>query len=493
MLLLNALKVIYIAAALLLGLYGLQALVLSVLYWYHRREKVSPPAVSSWPTVTVQIPLYNEMYVAERVLRAVTHLRYPRQNLHIQVLDDSTDETRHLLERAVARYREAGLDIDLIRRPDRRGFKAGALQYALPSAKGELIAIFDADFVPPADFLLRTVPYFFSDPRLGCVQTRWSHLNADYSSLTRAQAIGLDGHFVVEQAGRQRGGLFMAFNGTAGIWRRSCIVESGGWQADTLCEDLDLSYRAQIAGWHFLYLLEIAAPAEIPPQMAAFKRQQARWAHGSVQCLMKLWRPVLASRKPLPARLLGLVHLGAYLAHPMSLLLLWCLLPLLVWDGGIHLKLAFLNVVSFGPPLVYLIGQQQLYRDWPRRLVYFPVLFLLGAGLSWSNSMAIARALARRPMPFQRTPKFRLTSAGAGWERKRYALNWHWDNLGEIWMMAYAGTGIVIAAERGAFYIIPFLALYFLGFGYVAFYDIWRQWRAWRAQRRPASPRHLPV
>jgi len=492
-LLVSALKVVYLTAALLLGIYGLQALILSVLYWLHRRERVLPPAVSSWPTVTVQLPLYNEMYVAERILRAVTRLQYPREKLHIQVLDDSTDETRLLLERAVAHYRQAGFDIDIIRRPERRGFKAGALQYGLGLAKGEFIAIFDADFVPPADFLLRTIPYFTQEPRLGFVQARWGHLNAEHSTLTRAQSIGLDGHFIVEQTGRQRGGLFMSFNGTAGVWRRSCIIESGGWQADTLCEDLDLSYRAQMAGWHCLYLPELEASAEIPPQMAALKRQQARWAHGSVQCLMKLWRPVLASRKPLSVRLLGLVHLGAYLAHPMSLLLLLCLVPLLIWDGGVHLKLAFLNVVSFGPPLVYLIGQQQLYRDWPRRLAYFPFLFLLGIGLSWSNSVAIAKAVLRRPMPFQRTPKFRLTSSAAGWERKRYVLHWQWGNLGEILLMAYAGAGMAFAAQRGAFYVIPFLALYFLGFGYVAFYDLWRQWRASRIQRRPASPRHLPV
>ncbi len=491
--LVSALKAVYLIAALLLGIYGLQALVLSILYWLHRRESVALPAVSSWPAVTVQLPIYNEMYVAERILRAVARLRYPREKLHIQVLDDSTDETSRLLERAVERYREAGFNIDLIRRPERRGFKAGALQYGLAVAKGEFIAIFDADFVPPADFLLRTIPYFSLDPRLGFVQTRWGHLNAEHSTLTRAQSIGLDGHFVVEQTGRQRGGLFMSFNGTAGVWRRSCIVESGGWQADTLCEDLDLSYRAQMAGWHCIYLPDIVVPAEIPPQIAAFKRQQARWAHGSVQCLMKLWRPVLTSSKPLAAKLLGLVHLGAYLAHPMSLLLLLCLVPLLAWDGGVHLKLAFLNAVSFGPPLVYLLGQQRLYRDWPRRLAYFPVLFLLGTGLSWSNSLAIAKAVLRRPMVFQRTPKFRLTSSTAGWERKRYVLRWNWDNLGEVLMMAYAGTGILIAVEHEAFYIIPFLALYFLGFGYVAFYDLWRQWRASRAERRSASPRHSPV
>lgn len=490
---LTVLRIIYVAAALLLGVYGLQALVLSILYLLHRDEGLDPPAVESWPSVTVQLPIYNELYVAESLLHAVARLKYPRDKLQIHVLDDSTDETYALLERLVARYRRAGLDIEHLHRTDRRGYKAGALAEALPRARGDLIAIFDADFIPPADFLLRVVPYFGLDPQVGFVQARWSHTNAELSSLTRAQAIGLDGHFVVEQISRHRSGLFMSFNGTAGVWRRTSIEQSGGWQADTLCEDLDLSYRAQLAGWKPVYLPEVSAPCEIPPQMAALKRQQARWAQGSVQCLIKLAGPVVKSGKPWPVRFLGLTHLGAYLAHPMSLIMLLCVLPLLLWDGGIHLPLAFLNLVSLGPPLVYLLGQQRLYRDWPRRLVSSPFLLLLGAGLAWSNTAAVLRALLRRPTPFLRTPKFRLRGRSAPWQGKRYVLGWEWADLGEFAMLAYAGLAMMVAMHRGFWYMIPFLALYAGGFAYVALYDLWSAWNARAARSRQAGSEHSPV
>ena len=291
----------------------------------------------------------------------------------------------------------AGIPIELLHRNHRVGYKAGALEEALRHATGEFIAIFDADFVPPADFLLRTIPHFSTDERLGMLQTRWGHTNREFSSLTRAQAIALDGHFVVEQAGRQRGGLFMSFNGTAGIWRRECIETSGGWSADTLCEDLDLSYRAQMAGWRCLFLPDVESPAEIPPQMAALKRQQARWAQGSIQCLFKLGGPVARSDKPATTRLLGLVHLGAYLAHPMMLLLLLSLLPLLLSEGGIHLPLAYLSIASFGPPMMHVIGQKTLHRNWASRLLWFPILMLMGTGLAWKNTVAIGKAFCAGP------------------------------------------------------------------------------------------------
>ena len=478
-------EVLYAGAALFLAVYGLQAIVLTILYLRHRREKPALPALSHWPRVTIQLPLFNEMYVAERLLEAVTNIQYPRERLQIQVLDDSTDETARIVKREVNRYQAAGAPIELIPRRDRAGYKAGALAAGLKRASGELIAIFDADFVPRPDFLLRTVPYFSGDQRLGMLQTRWGHTNAGDSSLTRAQAIALDGHFTVEQAGRQRSGLFMSFNGTAGIWRRECIESSGGWSADTLCEDLDLSYRAQLAGWRCLFLPEVESPAEIPPQMAAFKRQQSRWAQGSIQCLLKLWRSVLRSDRPLWVRLMGLVHMGAYAAHPMTLLLLLTLLPLLLQDGGIQLPLlAYLSVAGLGPPLMYVVGQRTLHRDWPRRLLWFPVLMLIGTGLAWKNTGAVIRGLSRRPAEFRRTPKFQLGQSLMNLRESRYALGLEWSNAGELLMAGYSAAAIGAAIVQRNYHVIPFLGLYLLGFGYVALYDVWQRLRERR--RRPA-------
>lgn len=470
-------KAVYAISAVLLAIYGLQAIILSIIYLRHRGERPAPPAITDWPTVTIQLPLYNEMYVAERLLSAVAGIQYPRDRLQIQVLDDSTDETTEILARQVAGYQRAGIDIVLIHRDVRTGYKAGALQEALGGARGEFIAIFDADFLPPADFLLRTIPHFHGKAQLGMLQTRWGHTNREMSSLTRAQAIALDGHFIVEQTGRQRGGLFMSFNGTAGIWRRACIDASGGWSADTLCEDLDLSYRAQIAGWRCLFLPDVESPAEIPPQMAALKRQQARWAQGSIQCLLKLWRPVLTSDRPATTRLMGLVHLGAYIAHPMTLLLLLMLLPLLLSEGGIHLPLAYLSIASFGPPVMHTIGQKTLHRDWASRLLRFPILMLIGTGLAWKNTLAVGKGLLRRPAAFRRTPKFQATGGASGWEWNRYALGLDWSSFGEIAMMLYAGVAIAVAVTQGNWYIVPFLCLYLFGFGYVGLYDIWQQGR----------------
>jgi cellulose synthase/poly-beta-1,6-N-acetylglucosamine synthase-like glycosyltransferase len=482
-------KAIYAISAILLAIYGLQSIVLSVLYLRHRRERPELPHVSEWPTVTIQLPVYNELYVVERLLAAVTQIQYPRERLQIQVLDDSTDETTHILAGEVARYGRAGIPIELLHRDHRVGYKAGALQEALAHATGEFIAIFDADFAPPADFLLRTIPHFSTDERLGMLQTRWGHTNREFSSLTRAQAIALDGHFVVEQTGRQRSGLFMSFNGTAGIWRRECIEASGGWSADTLCEDLDLSYRAQMAGWRCLFLPDVESPAEIPPQMAALKRQQARWAQGSIQCLLKLGRPVATCNRPFVTRLLGLAHLGAYAAHPMMLLLLLALLPLLLSEGGIHLPLAYLSVASFGPPMMHVLGQKTLHRDWPARLLRFPILMVMGTGLAWKNTLAISKGILRRPTAFNRTPKFQFMPDGLHPEWNRYALGLDWSNAGEIALMIYAGAAIAVAGAQGNWYIIPFLSLYLFGFGYVGLYDVWQKWSRRARQSRSAGAR----
>ncbi len=464
---LSVLAIVYGLTAVLLATYGINSLIMVLLYLHHRHEHHPPPPLTDAPPVTVQLPIYNERHVVERLIGAVTRLDYPTDRLQIQVLDDSSDETTTLAQARVDYYRKRGIDIVLIHRPERTGFKAGALQRGLETAKGEFIAIFDADFVPHPDFLQRIIPYFQGQPRLGLAQARWGHINADYSPLTRAQALALDGHFVVEQTARQRSGLFMNFNGASGVWRKRCIEEAGGWQGDTLSEDLDLSYRAQLAGWEFLYLPDVVSPAEIPPQINAFKRQQFRWAKGSIQCLLKHWRTLVRAPQPAFVRLQGLIHLSNYLIHPLMLILLLLTLPLLIGQGVTRLPLLYLGLGSLGPPLLFALSQWDAYSDWHRRLAYFPLLVLLGTGIALNNGLAVGEALTRRPNRFQRTPKFGLEKRTDRWARSRYALPVNWMTLGEALLGLYSLATVIVALAKGNHYAVPFLLLYLGGFGYV--------------------------
>lgn len=488
-------EILYAAIAILLAIYGANAFVMLVLYLRHRRRPaaIEPlPPDDDLPAATVQLPVFNELYVVERLIDAVARLAYPRGRLLIQVLDDSTDETTALAEKRAAHWQAQGVDVQVIHRQVRTDYKAGALREGLKTARGEYIAIFDADFVPPPDFLLRTIPHFRRRPRLGFIQARWAHLNGDYSSLTRAQTLALDGHFVVEQTARQRSGLFMNFNGTAGVWRRACIADAGGWQGDTLSEDLDLSYRAQLRGWECLYLPDVTAPAEVPPQVNAFKRQQFRWAKGSIQCLKKLWRPLLTAPLPWFKRWQGIVHVSGYLAHPLMVLLLLITLPMLLGAWQMRLPLALLTPVSLGPPLLYAVAQAALYRDWPRRITCLPLLVLLGTGIALNNTWAIVEALLGRRTAFQRTPKFRVASRGEGWAGNPYALGLEPQILGEILLALYALTTIAVALAKGHLLAAPFLLLYAGGFGYVALLG-WRHSRPPRHRRElgPARGRHV--
>ncbi len=472
----SVLAIVYGLTAAILATYGLNSLILVLLYLRRRpfdglrtsRENQSAPPLTNAPPVTVQLPIYNERHVVERLIDAVTRLDYPQNKLQIQVLDDSADGTTALAQGRVDYYRQRGFDIALIHRAERPGFKAGALQHGLETARGEFMAIFDADFVPHPDFLQRIMPHFQSRPRLGLVQARWGHLNADYSPLTRAQALALDGHFVVEQTARQRSGLFMNFNGSSGVWRKSCIEEAGGWQGDTLSEDLDLSYRAQLAGWELLYLPDVVAPAEIPPQINAFKRQQFRWAKGSIQCLLKHWRTLLTAPQPAFVRLQGLIHLSNYLIHPLMMILLLLTLPLLLGQQMMGLPLFYLGLGSLGPPLLFALSQWEIYPDWPRRLAYFPFLVLLGTGIALNNAWAVGEALTGRPNLFQRTPKFGLEERTDRWAESRYALPISRMTLGEVLLGLYSLITVIAALARGNYYAVPFLLLYVGGFGYVA-------------------------
>ncbi len=495
-----ALSLLHALVAITLAIYGANALLLTLLYLRRRRQAppAPPPPPAEWPAVTVQAPVFNELHVVERLIHALAALDYPSDRLQIQILDDSTDETTALAAACIERYRNQGLDIELVHRQLRPGFKAGALAAAMSQVSGEFIAIFDADFTPAPDFLRRTVPYLLAQPQAAFLQTRWSHLNAPYSLLTQAQALALDGHFVVEQTVRQRSGWLFGFNGTAGLWRKQAIDDAGGWQTDTLCEDLDLSYRAQLRGWQGLYLPDVDAPAEIPPQLAAFKRQQNRWATGSIQTFRKLAGQVACSPRPLAHKVEGLIHLGAYFCHPLMVLLLLLTLPLL-WLGDtaanpLRWLMAYLGLASVGPPLLYAVSQRELYRrqSWLRRLAALPLLVLLGTGVALSNTVAVARGLSRRPAGFQRTPKFHVQDRSDLWQNKRYTLPLSWLVVGELFLAGYALLTVAVALWRGHIYAVPFLLLYVGGFGLMVLVGIVQGWQR-RAPRRRQRRRHSPA
>jgi cellulose synthase/poly-beta-1,6-N-acetylglucosamine synthase-like glycosyltransferase len=476
---------IYYIATLVLAIYGLNALLYSILYLRkHAKSGPKAPPLTEFPRVTVQLPIYDELYVVERLIDAVVLLDYPAARLQIQVLDDSDDQTTQIAQARVDYHRRRGIDIEVRRRVDRKGFKAGALGSALEFASGEFIAVFDADFVPPRSFLQETIPYLLQNPGVGLVQARWGHLNADYSPLTRAQALALDGHFVIEQSVRSGRGWFMNFNGTAGVWRRACVEGAGGWRADTLSEDLDLSYRAQLDGWEFLYLNDVIASAELPPQIHASKRQQFRWAKGSTQCLVKFSRSLLTARVPVVKRVEGLIHLSGYVMQAMMLLMLLALVPLTITRTEFPLILSYFSLASFGPPLLYTLSQRALYKDWRARLNYFPFLLLLGVGLAFNNALAVGEALLGRRSTFRRTPKFNLSEPGERWAKRQYALGFGWESAGEIGLTIYALIGMLGAWETAQYWVMPFLALYALGFGYVAALSLWDSHLRARARRQ---------
>ena len=499
------LQIIYTLGVVGLALYGFNALWLT---WTASRCSSEVPLLqpagyptyqqindADLPTVTIQLPIYNERHVVTRLINACINLDYPQDKLQIQVLDDSTDQTAVIVQQSVERRQRNGYDIQVIQRADRSGFKAGALAYALPLARGEFIAIFDADFVPQADFLRKTIPCFnqsnsgnFASDALatdakgiGFVQTRWAHLNVGYSALTRSQALALDGHFVIEQSARQAAGYAFGFNGSAGLWRRACIADSlvGGWQADTLCEDLDLSYRAQLCGWQPCFLPQVTVPAEIPPQLSAFKRQQFRWATGSIQTLRKLGRRVWQSKWPFAKRFQALLHLGSYLLHPLLLLLLLVSLPLMLLNVSPPWPLGFLSIASVGPPILYAVAQRRLHpHDWFQRWSYISFLTLLGFGLCLNNTIAVIRALRGHGGDFLRTPKFDVCSTTDRWQGSSYRLDLEPAFYGEVALCLYALLTIFMAWSRGNLWSIPFIFLYVAGFGLMVGVELWQAWRS---------------
>lgn len=458
----------------MLAFYGIHRFFLAMLYLKTReRRPERPPDPEEWPVVTVQLPLYNEMYVAERLIDAVCRLDYPRELLEVQVLDDSTDETAAIAAAAVERYRELGVDIHHLHRADRTGFKAGALADGLARARGGLVAIFDADFVPRPDFLKQAVPWF-ADPSLGLVQGCWEHINRTYSLLTRIEAILLDGHFTIEHAARNRSGCFFNFNGTAGVWRRQAIESAGGWEHDTLTEDLDLSYRAQLAGWRFLYLPGLGVPSELPVDINGFKSQQHRWAQGAVQTGRKLLGRVLRAPLPLRVKLEAFVHLTNNASYPLMVLLAVLIFPAMVLRRGtsaaalLLIDLPLFLAATASVLVFYTLSQRARGAGWRQEIPYLPALMGLGIGLSVNNGRAVIAGLWKRGGVFERTPKYKIERRGEDWLGKRYRASTAPSLFLEILLALYFAGCTTYAVASGMWMSIPFLLLFLHGYSYMA-------------------------
>jgi len=469
----GAVLVLYFALLLALTLYGAHRWFMLWLYWRHRGRPVRPTArFDRLPRLTVQLPLYNELYVARRLIDAVCALDYPRERLEIQVLDDSTDETTELVAALVARRRAEGFDIVHLHREERSGYKAGALAAGLDRARGELIAVFDADFVPAPDFA-RCLVHHFTDPRVGMVQARWGHLNPDYSPLTRVQSMLLDGHFVIEHTARNRSGRFFNFNGTAGIWRRSCIEDAGGWQHDTLTEDLDLSYRAQMKGWRFVYDPDHVAPAELPVEMGAFKTQQHRWAKGSIQTARKLLPRILRSPLSLRVKLEAVVHLTANVGYPLMVALALLVVPSVWLRGGISpwmvalVDLPLFALTSLSVAAFYVVAHGEATGSKRGLLRWVPFLMAIGIGLSINNSRAVLEALRGNASEFRRTPKYNLRQRQRPASRK-YGGAVNRDTIVELALALYFAVATLAALSAGLWGAVPFLLLFEAGYTYTA-------------------------
>jgi cellulose synthase/poly-beta-1,6-N-acetylglucosamine synthase-like glycosyltransferase len=472
----------YFFVLLILAVYGWHRYYLVYLYMKHRHEQPVPRArFESLPPVTIQLPLFNEMYVVDRLVEAVCQIEYPRDRIEIQVLDDSTDETRQIAELAVRRYASQGVDITYLHREDRKGFKAGALAEGLTTARGRFIAIFDADFVPRPDFLQRTI-HFFTDPGVAMVQARWGHINPDYSLLTRIQAMLLDAHFVLEHGTRNRGGCFFNFNGTAGIWRREAITDGGGWQHDTLTEDLDLSYRTQLRGWRFVFVQDHVAPAELPVEMNAFKSQQHRWAKGSIQTFLKLMPRVLRSEQPRRVKAEAFFHLSANFNYPLMCVLSMLMAPSMIirYNMGwyemmlIDVPLFFAATASVGN--FYMVCQRELHpKTWPERLKYLPFLMAIGIGLAVNNTRAVFEALVHKPSEFARTPKYGVEGRTDDWSTKKYRQSGVLQPLVEVALGLYFTATLFYALANGIYGTVPFLLLFQAGFLYTGLLSLVQQ------------------
>jgi cellulose synthase/poly-beta-1,6-N-acetylglucosamine synthase-like glycosyltransferase len=490
-----ALMIPYFSALAILSCYGLHRYDTVLTYFRNRKKLPKEPRrrFEQLPRVTIQLPLYNERYVVEQLLAAVAKMGYPKDLLQIQVLDDSTDETHEFAKSLVARYREEGHPMEYRRRTNRHGFKAGALQEGLETATGELIAVFDADFLPPPDFLARTV-HFFTDANVGVVQTRWSHVNRSYNLLTEVQAILLDGHFVLEHGSRCGAGFFFNFNGTAGILRRQMIEDAGGWQHDTLTEDSDLSYRAQLKDWKFVYVPQVDCPSELPVQMHGFQVQQSRWAKGLTQVAKKLLPRILKAKLPWRVKFEAFMHLTPNISYPLMVIVSALLMPVMIvrfymgWWQMLMLDLPFILASFCSITFFYVAAQRELNpRSWKRTFIFMPALMSMGAALTVINTRAVLEALFGIQTSFARTPKYAIGGQKKAIKDVRYRRRSGWLPFIEIAIGTYFVWMVSFAIDTSNYLSLPFLMLFVVGYywaGFATLYDELQGRIRWQRQRR---------
>jgi cellulose synthase/poly-beta-1,6-N-acetylglucosamine synthase-like glycosyltransferase len=491
----------YFGVMVVLSFYGIHRY--SMCYKYFRYSKKSNPVpprqFADLPFVTVQLPIFNEQFVIDRLIEAVCAMDYPREKLEIQVLDDSTDETQEVAAAVVERYTALGYNIAYIHRANREGFKAGALDAGLKVAKGEFIAIFDADFVPPSEWLMRVI-HHFAEPAIGMVQTRWTHLNRDYSILTQIEAILLDGHFVLEHGARYRAGEFFNFNGTAGMWRRQAIYDGGGWQHDTLTEDTDLSYRSQMAGWKFKYQPEIECPSELPIEMTAFKTQQARWAKGLIQTSIKILPRIWRSRAPFRVKLEAVYHLTANVSYPLMVIMSALLIPAMIcrfyqgWFQMLIIDFPLFTASSFSIAVFYVMSQREIYpKTWMRTFLFLPFLMAVGIGLTVTNTKAVLEALLGIKSAFVRTPKYRVLQKGQRAQAAKYRKRLKLVPWIEILLGFYFLAAILYTFSNHNYFTAPFLVLFVVGYWYTGLMSLLQgRFERWRTGVSPDEPNPKP-
>jgi cellulose synthase/poly-beta-1,6-N-acetylglucosamine synthase-like glycosyltransferase len=474
----------YFAVMILLAIYGVHRYTLCYLYFkYRKNASGAPPRLfDELPRVTVQLPIFNEQFVIDRLIEAICAMEYPKDRLEIQVLDDSTDETQQVAAAIVARYAALGHPIQYIHRTNRHGYKAGALDAGLNFAKGEFVAIFDADFVPPTDWLMQVI-HHFAEPEIGMVQTRWTHLNRNYSILTQIEAILLDGHFVIEHGARYRTGDFFNFNGTAGMWRIKAIRDGGGWQHDTLTEDTDLSYRSQLAGWKFKYLPHVECPSELPIEMTAFKTQQARWAKGLIQTSIKVLPKIFHSDVPRRIKIEAVYHLTANLSYPLMVLMSAALLPAMIcrfyqgWFQMLLIDVPLFTASTFSIAVFYVLSERELFpKTWWKTILYLPFLMALGIG---------------------RTPKYRVALKGEKSQASKYRKRLVLTPWIELLLGAYFFLAILYTFSNHNYFTAPFLILFVIGYWYTGLMSLlqgrFERWRSGGANTDESSPKPFPV
>jgi cellulose synthase/poly-beta-1,6-N-acetylglucosamine synthase-like glycosyltransferase len=491
-----ALLLPYFGILLILSVYGLHRYEMIRGFLKHRKKlNCGPPSEwSELPRVTIQLPLYNERYVVERLIEETIKMDYPKDRLQVQVLDDSTDETHPFTEALVERYRALGYPIEYRHRTNRHGYKAGALQEGLESATGEFVAVFDADFIPPSDFLRRTIDHF-TDPKVGVVQTRWTYLNRHYNVLTEVEAMLLDGHFVLEHGARYGSGLFFNFNGTAGILRREMIEDAGGWEHDTLTEDSDLSYRAQLKGWKFVYIPGVECPSELPVEMYGFQVQQSRWSKGLTQVALKLLPRILRADLPRRVKIEAFMHLTPNISYPLMVVVSALMLPVMIvrfymgWMQMVFLDLPLIVASFWSISAFYVMAHRELYpKSWMRGIFFLPALMAAGIALTISNTRAVLEALLGVQTSFARTPKFAIVqSQKVKLQNVKYRGRSGWLPYAELLVGCYFVYMVGFAVETYNFLVIPFLLLFVAGYFWAGFSTLWQEYQGrlrWQRQRR---------